>query len=223
MVINKKYSFSFTGASALIPETLTTSEIYRALQDMELTKQKIITGNLLHRTKAGTFQREFQELSKRILSLTKKQLNVLCDGDREEAKAMILLSILKTYPFIYDFIVEVVRNKTLMFENTISDVDYNRFIESKSMTHPELETISQTTKDKIKQRTFTFLEQVGLINNLKEKRIIRPVLSHNCYRAIIADDESYLTGFLLSAAEIKSAKTNSKNDSSQARHPQDVR
>ena len=222
MLTPKKYSFSFTGAAALIAETLTASEIFCELQDMELTKQKLKEGNLLHRTKAGTFQREYQEISKRILSLTQKQLDILCQGDREEAKAMILLSILKCYPFIYDFIVEVVCNKVLLFENTISDIDYNRFIESKSMTHEELETISETTKAKIKQRTFTILEQVGLLNSVKEKRIIRPILSNDCLKAIIQDDEYYLSGFLYSPSEIKTFKTTLKNEFSKARHPQDV-
>lgn len=218
-----KYSFSFTGASALIAETLTAAEVYAVTHDIQLTKQKIKEGNLLNRKKDATFIREFQEISKRLLSLTPKQINILCLGDREEAKHMILLSILKNYLFLFDFIVEVVRNKILIFENTISELDYKKFLESKSMTHYELEKLSDTTKDKVKQRTFTILEQIGIINNVKEKYIIRPVLSRNCMKAIIEDDANYLSGFLLSPNEIKSFITTNTNGNTTTRHSSFIR
>jgi len=204
MVNNKKYAFSFTGASVLFPETLTIAEIYFKSHDWEKTKTKIIEGNLLNKIKGATFEREFRELKKRINVLSQQQLNILCHGDKDEALALVLLSIFKTYTFLFDFSVEVLRNKLLQFDHSLTETDYNKFISVKSNTHNELNDLTELTLDKIKQRTFTIFEQTGLLNNLKDKIIIRPHISERVYVSIVEDDINYLRGFMFSDSELKS-------------------
>ena len=222
MVNNKKYSFSFTGASALIPETLTVAEIYNSNHEWNQTKKKIIDENLLNKIKAVTLEREFQEIRKRIAVLSQDQLNILCNGDREEVKVIILLSIYKIHSFIYDFAIEVLRNKLLQFDNTITESDYNKFVDSKSVIHPELNKLKETTLNKIKQRTFTILEQTGLINKVKDKILIKPVLSNACIKAIANDDVNYLNAFFISASEMKSLKSIHKSDYHKTGHTQNI-
>jgi hypothetical protein len=206
MVTKKKYSFSFTGASALLAETLIVAEEYVRLQDWEKVKISVQENNLMNKTKQNTSKRMYHELKKRLELLTNEQLNLLVNGSPDESKAMVLLSIIKTYFFFKDFVIEVIRNKYLLYNNIIVSSDYTSFFNTKAITHNELNTITEKTTNKVKQVLFKMLEQVGLINSAKGGIIIKPFLSDDSIKAILNDDPTLLASFLCSDAEIKTLK-----------------
>ena len=211
MVNTSKYSFSFTGASALIAETLVIAEEYHKLNNWNEVQIFLSNNNHLNKIKQGTFKREFSEIKKRLSLLTPDQLQLMIQGSFEEAKSMILLSLIKAYPFVNDFIVEIILNKYLLFDRTLLDSDYKRFVDSKRIQHPELESITEITSKKVKQVVFKLLEQVGLISNIKNGIIIKPYLSSKVLSEILVDDPAYLSAFLCSSEEIKVLIENRKN------------
>ncbi len=203
MTETAKYSFSFTGASALIAETLVIAGEYARLQDWEAVRKSLLDNNLLNKIKVATFKREFAEIKKRLSRLTPDQLAILTEGSLDDARLMIWLSLVKTYTFIKDFIIEIVRNKYQLFDNVLTESDYIRFFNAKSVTHPELAGMTDVTTSKVKQRIFTILEQVGLISQTKNGIILRPLLSNEVLDVIISDDPYFLGAFLYSNEEIK--------------------
>lgn len=211
MAESKKYSFSFTGANAVISETRIIAQEYVRLKNWEEVKTLIDNQNLLNKIKQATFEREFREIKKRLILLTNDQMNLLVEGSPDETKAMIFLSLLKLYLFLQDFVIEVVRNKYLLFDNTLSDVDYNKFFNSKAMTHKELNELSELTVKKVRQVVFRVLEQIDLITSLKDGLIIKPYLSPECIKVIIQDDAKLLFAFLMSDSEIKAHIKSYKN------------
>lgn len=211
MVHKSKYIFSFTGASALIAETLIVAEELVRLKDWKAVKQSVVDSNLLNKIKQTTFKREFSEIKKRLSLLTVSQLQLMVKGSLDDAKAMILLSLVKAYSYLNDFIVEFLRNKYLSFETTLLETDYSKFYASKSLSHPELTAISQATAGKVKQVIFKLLEQVGMVTQAKNGTILRPVLSRKAIDAIVEDDPAFLNSFLYSNEEIKSVLQKSKN------------
>jgi hypothetical protein len=92
MVLKNKYTFSFTGASALLAETLVIAEEYVRLQDWEKVKVAVQENNLMNKTKQNTSKRMYHELKKRLELLTNEQLNLIVNGSPDESKAMILLA-----------------------------------------------------------------------------------------------------------------------------------
>jgi len=212
VVNTKKYSFSFTGASALISETLVIAKEYRKLNDWNTVQISLSDNNHLNKVKQGTFKREFSEIKKRLSLITPNQLQLMIQGSYEEAKFIILLSLVKAYPYLFDFIVEVLLNKYLLFDRTLLNSDYTRFVNSKSLQHPELEKITETTSKKVKQVVFKLLEQVGLITNIKNGIILKPFLSSEITRVILDDDPVYLSAFLYSNQEIKVLIEKPKDD-----------
>ena len=206
MVTKKKYSFSFTGASALAAETLIIAEEYVRLNDWEKVSESVQKNNLMNKTKQSTSKRMFHEIKKRLELLTSEQLSLLINGSPDESKAMILLSLLKTYTFFKDFVIEVIRAKYLLYNNNIIASDYTSFFNTKAITHNELNTITEKTTNKVKQVLFKMLEQVGLINSAKEGMIIKPFLSDDSINVIMSDDSFLFAGFLCSDAEIKTFK-----------------
>jgi hypothetical protein len=206
MVTKKKYTFSFTGASALPAETLVIAEEYIRLQDWEKVKVSVHDNNLMNKTKQRTSKTIYFEIKKRLELLTNEQLNLLVSGSPDESKAMVLLSLLKTYSFFKDFVIEVIRAKFLLYNNKIASSDYTSFFNAKAITNNELNTITEKTTNKVKQVLFKMLEQVGLINSAKDGIIIKPFLSDNAIRIILHDDASLFAGFLCSDAEIRTLK-----------------
>lgn len=203
MVHNIKYTFSFTGASALIAETLVIAEEYNRLKDWKAVEKSLLDNNLLNKVKQATFKREFSEIKKRLSLLTQNQLQLMIHGSLDDAKAMILLSLIKAYTFLRDFIVEVIRNKYLLFDTVISDIDYIRFVNTKSLSHNELNAITEVTAKKVKQVVFKLLEQVGLITQAKNGSILKPILNGKVIDVIIDDEPALLSAFLFSNEEIK--------------------
>lgn len=203
MVNSIKYSFSFTGASALITETLVIAEEYHKLNDWSAVQISLSDNNHLNKVKEGTFKREFSEIKKRLSLLNSDQIQLMIQGSYEDVKSMILLSLVKAYPFLYDFIVEVLLNKYLLFDRTLLDSDYKRFVDSKSFQHAELERMTEIMSKKVKRVVFKLLEQVGLITNIKNGILLKPFLSSQVVREIFEDDPAYLSAFLCSSEEIK--------------------
>lgn len=204
MVHKTKYTFSFTGASALIAETLVIAEEYNRLKDWKAVEKSLLDNNLLNKVKQATFKREFSEIKKRLSLLTEDQLQLMIQGSLDDAKAMILLSLVKAYSFLRDFIVEVIRNKYLLFDTVVSEIDYIKFVNTKSLSHNELNAITEVTAKKVKQVIFKLLEQVGLITQAKNGSILKPILNSKVLDVIVDDDPALLNAFLFSNEEIKS-------------------
>jgi len=204
-VVHKtKYTFSFTGASALIAETLVIAEEYNRLKDWKAVEKSLLDNNLLNKVKQATFKREFSEIKKRLSLLTEDQLQLMIQGSLDDAKAMILLSLVKAYSFLRDFIVEVIRNKYLLFDTVVSEIDYIKFVNTKSLSHNELNAITEVTAKKVKQVIFKLLEQVGLITQAKNGSILKPILNSKVLDVIVDNDPALLNAFLFSNEEIKS-------------------
>ncbi len=207
----KKYNFSLTGASAMITETLIIAKEYDRLKDWKKVEQSIKENNLLMKIKESTFKREFVEIKKRLSTLNQFQLTLLINGDLDETKAMIFLSLVKTYAFFFDFINEVVRNKYLMFDYLLTDSDYIKFFNAKSFTHEELNNISDITAKKVKQVVYKLMEQIGLINNIKNGLIFKPMISNNVLEVILNDNPEYLTVFFYQVEEIVNLQNKMKD------------
>lgn len=203
MVDKKKYIFSFTGASALISETMVIAEEFNRLKDWKDVQKSLLENNSLNKVKQSTFKREFSEIKKRLSLLTQDQLQLLVKGSFDESKSMILLSLSKTYAFLNDFIIEVLRNKYILYDKELSEIDYNRFIASKSLLHSELTEISDVTAKKVKQVIFKLLDQTGLIAKANNWTILKPILSNASLKVIIKENPKLLSAFLYSNEEIK--------------------
>ncbi len=206
MTINK-YTFSFTAASALIKETISVGELYLNYKDWDKVEADVFKHNILNKNKGNTIKREFNEIRKRLNTLNANEMNLLVHGDANCAKAMVHLALIKTYSLIYEFVHEVINSKFIQFEKQLTETDYSKFIGAKAIIHPELESSSETTLNKVKQVTFKMLAQIGIIDSLKKKIIVKPFLDAKCIEVILNDDPTLLSAFLYSDEEIKSLKS----------------
>lgn len=199
MTKTDKYDFSFTASSLRINEMLLVA---RANYDgVELDYTNDLGGG-----KSSTGKRMLSEFKKRISHLTSYQLEVLLNGDLVTQKQLTLISVCKSYSFIREFIVEVVREKVLVYDYQITDGDYISFYRRKFELHEEMDSLTELTEKKIKQVTFKILEQAGLINDIKN-RIIQPqIIDYKLMKVLVQDNPNWLKILLVSDTDIQRAK-----------------
>lgn len=197
-----KYLLSFTAASLLVHENAAIAELYIQYNDWERIQREVLDNNILQKGTVSTRKREFNELSKRLQTLTADQIRYFENASSADMKYLSLLSCLKLYSFMFEFVTEVMKGKLLLFDYQLLNSDYESFYEGKALLHDNLNTISETTQKKIKQVLFKILEQADLIDSIKNKNIQKPYLSEELIKLIVQDNPIYLGGFLYSDAEI---------------------
>jgi len=206
MELTQDYSLSFTAASLMFFETEQIAKLYLEYKDWSKVATIVIDENYLQKGTISTRKREFAEIKKRLQNLEFEELEFMTTCTTDELKLFCLYLCAKTYRLIFEFIIEVVRDKYLNFEYTIYDSDYNNFLESKKLSSLKLQKITDKTIAKIKQVIFKILEQANLIDNIKTKNIQKPFISKELEDIIIKNNPKYLACFLYSDSEIKALK-----------------
>lgn len=195
MIDNEKYGFSFTASSLRLNEMILVATALAEKRELDYI-------NELGGGKSTTGKRMLVEFEKRMTNLTPRQADILINGDFLSQKQIAFLSVCKTYLFIRDFVVEVLREKILVFDYQITEGDYISFYRRKLDLHPEMDTITELTEKKIKQVTFKILEQAGIIDSIKAKVIQPQIIYKKVMDAIALDNPNWLKVLFMSDMDI---------------------
>lgn len=187
----KEYGFGFTACNAMLPEF---SNIARLITDG--TPAVEIDPSIIGRGKLSSNRRYLSELIKRMRSLNSEQIELLAEGNLDDQKNITHFALCKTYSMYYDFITEVLLEKTRMYDLQLTELDYNSFISRKSIDHPELDEITSKTHAKIRQVIHRMLKQTGLIDSVNRPTILIPSLSVKAEKVIVNDNKELLNCFL---------------------------
>jgi len=184
-------------------ETEQLTRLYVENEDWTKVQQLVIDDNVLQKGTVSTRKREFAEVKKRLKKLSDDELKFIVDCTTDELKLFCLYLCSRTYRLVYEFVAEVIRDKYLMFDYSILDSDYVRFIESKTASSPKLQGITEKTQYKIKQVIFRILEQSTLIDSAKTKNIQKPYISEELQSIVSKSSPNYLSVFLYSDTDIQ--------------------
>jgi len=196
----KKYSFSFAGFSLRL-------NLMHKVALAEFENREINLIQEIGNGKEATAIKYYSELSKRLKLLSKEQLEVFAKAELASRKQIAFLAMCKRYGFIRDFVIEVLREKVLLFDYNLTEGDYNSFFRKKSELFPEMEKFTESSIKKIKQVTFKILEQAGIIDNAKQKVIQPQILDPMVEKAIVNDDKKWLMIFMVSDLDIENLVT----------------
>ena len=194
-----KYNFAFVATTLRLNDFRRVVELLR--QNPESGINELIE-NFSSR-KAKTNKRVLYEYIKRYECLTPAQIDLFLKVGAYEQAQISFLSCCKAYSYLADFVVEVVREKFLVFDTELTEADYRSFVNSKSDFHNEINELAETTLKKVKQHVFKMIEEGGLIDSVKT-RIIQPqYLSNDLKNVIIRDNPEWLKLFLFSDYDIE--------------------
>jgi len=187
---NTVYSMSFTTAPLLFQETLRVAELFAVEQDWQLVREKALADNLLQMRTVNSSKRIFSELSSRLKQLTSVQLETLLEGSHREQNYLLWLAFCKRYHFVYDFAVEVVREKFLRLDMELTYDAYDIFFNDKAEWHPEVDRVAEATRKKQRQFLYRIMRETELLT--EQNQIIPAVLSPRLTNVIQADNPVHL-------------------------------
>lgn len=184
----QNYRFSLTGASLLVSEFV---ELAKALKDSDYDFQNFANDGI-KRDREATRKRELSELILRLKQLSNDEMLFLTETRVENQKLITFLANVRLYRILREFIEEVVWDKLGVFDDQLSHRDFANFIYNKSLIHPEIENLTELTIKKVQQVIFKMLEQAGLIDSVKSKKIQVPFLDYELQNLISNSDKKYL-------------------------------
>jgi len=185
MTDTEKYLLSFTAAGLMLTESIKIAEEYLRLGDWKLVIDSYKDKNLLQSRTNSRSERVFQEIKKRLIILSRDQIQIFVDCNITEQKQILWFIVCKRYQFIREFAIEVIHEKYLAMKSTLEDIDFDGFFIKKADWHPELDDITPSTKTKLKTVMFRMLREVGILS--KENAIISSILSVRVANLIKSD------------------------------------
>lgn len=202
------YNLTFTAGALLMNETCAVAEVFLETgRDWEITKERTFKENLMEKDKVSTNKRFFSLVKQRIEALNEDELDLLVSGSNSVKRLILLLAICKAHALIFDFIVGNVRDCFFNMNEKVTHANFNEFFNEKKYIHPELESITDLTINKIRQVVFRILEQSELIESIDTGILQRPYLPEKVEEMIVKDDPKWLGIYLYSNNEINNARS----------------
>jgi len=196
-----KYNMSFTAGSLLQQESIRIAELYLETDNWKKTQKQVIENNILQSRTVATLKRVCAELCSRLQYLNIDELQILIKGNSQEQAYILWLAICRKHKFIYEFAVEVLREKFLALQYNLTHSDFDTFFNAKAAWSEELDNITDSTREKVRQVLFRILHQVGLLNT---NNMINPIaLSSRVVDAVGNEFLEDLTVFPVSQKDLK--------------------
>jgi hypothetical protein len=197
------YNLAFTAASLRPDLARVVAECYLKTNDWELAKANILSSNALQCRSASSAVRLERELRQRLGKLTNEEIALLAHGNADDRAAMAWLGALKHISFVFEFSAEVLREKLATHDPVLRHSDYETYVDHKSISHPELAHLADSSKNKIQQVLLRMLTEAGLLAaGAGMGTIKRPILSPAVLHAVREDSPLWLAGFLVPDDEI---------------------
>lgn len=203
----RRYAFSFITGALFVPETLAVSELLAAGKDWPTIRSAVLDENLLRIKTSGSRLRILREIRYRLQEFDAAELDFFCSAGARDQRLMLLLSICRRFDFVREFVEEVVRSKALALESHLTPGDFVRFFDLKGGEAPEVDALTEKSRDKVKQVLIRMLAEGGLLNSTSDMGIQRPSPGTALLKLISKKNPADLRVFLLSDAEIRNIRS----------------
>lgn len=192
---------SFTTGGLLHQDSVTVAKLYFDLGHWAKVREKIFQDNLLQARTLSTSKKMTTVLCSRLKLLSQDELRVLIEGTSQDQAYILWLAVCRRYRFIYEFAVEVFRERFLTLQHKLGQSEYDSFFNAKAEWNEELEHLTDSTKIKLRQVLFRMLREAGLLSS--QNVIIPAILSSIVITAIGRDSRKDFCIFPVTEADLK--------------------
>lgn len=172
------YRMSFSTGGLFLREAVEIASLYKELGDWDLVKKQSSSLNLLQTRTRASSVRSTREIVSRLKELEPAELELLIDGSPQDKKQILWISVCRAYPFIGEFAIELLREYYITMRGEVKYEDFDYFFNKKADIDPQLDQISSTTRDKLRQVLFRMMREADLLTpeNLITPAILTPSL-----------------------------------------------
>lgn len=165
---NSKYNLAFVGGALLHRESVLIAKQYQAIKNWDSVSIKVEKENLLQTRTISTSKRISRETILRLRELTPEEVERFVSSNENEQIVLLWLAICRRYRFIAEFAKEVIHEHFLNLNQKIDYEDFDAFFNNKAEWHSELESITEMTKNKLRQVLFRMLREADFITKDNE-------------------------------------------------------
>ncbi|MFZ1382269.1 MAG: DUF1819 family protein, partial [Scrofimicrobium sp.] len=151
------YALSFTSGALLAREAVIAAPLYLASRDWNKVRKELQSGNLLQLRTEASRARLCREVVQRLAVLTDPELELVNQASPSERGYLMWVAACRRYAFIGDFAEEVVRERFMLLTPSLDHADFDSFVLSKSLWHPELVELKDSTFKKLRSTVFRML------------------------------------------------------------------
>lgn len=114
----------------------------------------------------------------RISKLPQSIIEELSRCSIEDARLIVLLSIMLNDDLFNDFMIEVFKEKVVIGLNKINRNDVRIYLDNKRTLHESVKNIAEASFYKLSQTYIKYLIEAGLVDNAKDGNILKPYIDY---------------------------------------------
>ncbi|MEF3322203.1 MULTISPECIES: DUF1819 family protein [Gulosibacter] len=158
-----RYALSFTSGALLAREAVIATPLFLETQDWGSVRDRLCSDNMLQTRTASSSVRLAREVAQRLATLSLPELELLRDASPTERGHLMWVAACRRYALVGDFAEEVVRERFLLFTPSLGYGDFDSFVREKTLWHPELAEVKDSTLLKLRSTVFRMLFEAGLV------------------------------------------------------------
>lgn len=181
MAENALYIMSFSSGGLSLRESLIATNAFLSSNDWDQARKLVIQENLLQSRMVSSAKRLLSEIIPRLQLFSERELHLFRSSSDQDQRHLLWLAICRRHGFIADFYTQVVHDRYLGLKETVGNDEFNIFWTQKAMEHPELERISDLTREKLRTVVFKMMREIGLItkDNHINTVLLSPLVQNN--------------------------------------------
>lgn len=161
----ERYALSFTSGGLLTREAAVLAPLYLSERDWSDVRTIAVERNVLQARTSSSSARVIRETIQRISVLSDAEISLFVDTGPSEQRILMWAAACRRYRLIAEFAEDVVRERFLLMNPSLSLEDFGRFLIGKSLWHPELDELKPSTSMKLRQNLFRMLHEAGLLTD----------------------------------------------------------
>lgn len=183
-----KYRMSYGTGGLFLNESVAIARLYQELGDWSAVKKAAGAKGVIPFRKQSSVTRSVREIANRLEVLKADEIDLLCHGDYADQLSVLWLALCRGYRFIGEFAVELLSERFLSFRTHITYDDFDAFYAAKAEWEPDLEAISTSTREKLRQVLFRLMREAGILH--EGDHICRALLSPS-FTALMAQSDPH--------------------------------
>lgn len=180
--MSSPYQANFTQCSLIVPETRIVAALLLQGVDVQEWDRQIRDLNVLQKRTARTADTYANLARLRLQTMSSDLWALVRDGSVPVATHAALAVTVKFSPLFGDFLRTVVRDQFRRFATHIEARHWAAYIEDSLRAQPNMPTLSDSTRVKLRQNAMRMLAEAGFIENTRSLRLrsqqIEPAVLH---------------------------------------------
>ncbi len=171
-----QYRMSFVVGGLFLNESQVVAGLHVEGEPWEQTIHRALDEGATSLPKIASNRRTLREISNRLRHLNAEERRfMLCDADRTDQRALLWLAACRTYRFVGEFAVEVIRERHLSYQFDLPLEAFDILFDAKAEWSNELAKLSASTRKKLRQVLFRIMREAEILSG--DGRIQSAILS----------------------------------------------